>query len=200
MKRRSILLAPFAFLLLAVPASAEKLSLGALSAYLNKLVTAQSEFTQINDDGTLSTGQMLLRRPGGIRFEYNPPSKSLVIAGNGQVAVFDAKSNQPPERFPLNRTPLKLILTKNVNLLSAEMVVGHTSDGPTTTVTAQDPEHPEYGNIQLVFTSAPIQLRQWIVTDGSGQKTTVILGAMNEGAKLNHRKFDINEEIRKRNF
>jgi outer membrane lipoprotein-sorting protein len=200
MKRTSILAAPVALLLLAMPAAAEKLSLNALSTYLNKLVTAQSEFTQINDDGTLATGQMLLRRPGNIRFEYNPPSKSLVIADHGQVAIFDEKSNQPPERFPLNKTPLKLILTKNVNLSSAKMVVGHTSDGPTTTITAQDPKHPEYGNIQLVFTSAPIELRQWIVTDGSGQKTTVILGAMNAGAKVSRLKFNIEQEIRSRGF
>ena len=39
------------------------------------------------------------------------------------------------------------------------MVIGHDSDGTTTTVLAQDPKHPEYGTIQLFFTDNPVALR-----------------------------------------
>ena len=99
------------------------------------------------------------------------------MAGGGTVAVFDGKSNSSAEQFPLRQTPLNLILEKNVNLARRSMVVGHASDGTTTTVVAQDPEHPEYGNIRLVFTAGPTELRQWVITDGGGEETTVILGS-----------------------
>lgn len=176
---------------LAAPAAAEKISLKELSRYLNGLTTAEAEFTQINSDGSISTGKLYIQRPGRARFEYSPPDKNLVLAGSGQVAIFDAKSNQPPEQYPLDRTPLSIILAKNVDLGRAKMVVGHTVDGNTTRVRAQDPDHPEYGSIEMVFTSSPTELRQWVIRDDSGAETTVILGEMKKGGKLDATLFNI---------
>lgn len=187
-------LAPVLALALAVPAFAEKIPLGEISAYLNSLTTAQADFTQVNADGSISTGTLYIKRPGRVRFEYNS-DKTLVMASGGQVAIFDPKSNQPPEQYPLARTPLNLILAANVDLGRAKMVVGHQSDGTTTTVVAQDPEHPEYGTISMVFSPSPVQLRQWVITEQGGGKTTVILGDMKTGGDLGARLFSISAEI-----
>lgn len=194
-KRFSSLALAASLVFAAVPAVAQQLSLNQVSGYLNALQTAQGGFTQINADGTLSTGQIYIKRPGRIRFEYDAPDNSLVMAGGGQVAIFDPKSNNGPDRYPLNQTPLKIILERNVNLGAARMVTGHTSDGTQTTVTAQDPEHPEYGNIQMVFTANPIELRQWIVTDDVGSQTTVILNDLVPGAAIGDIKFNITHEM-----
>ena len=180
-------------LMTALPATAQQLSLGALSGYLNQLTSAQGSFTQINADGTISTGTIYLRRPGKVRFEYNPPEQALVMANNATVVVFDKKLGGEPETYPLNRTPLGLILASNVDLTRANMVVAHGYDGTATTVTAQDPDNPEYGSIQLVFTGNPIELRQWIITDDSGAQTTVILGAL-ERKQVPNRLFNIEAE------
>ncbi len=200
MKYYRLILSTLAVLAFAAPATAEKLSLQEISAYLNKMRTAQAEFTQINDDGSISTGNIFISRPGRIRFDYNPPDAGLVLAERGQVAVFDPKSNQRPQRFPLSKTPLFLILAKTVDLGRAKMVVGHVSDGPTTTVIAQDPKHPEYGTIQLVFTGNPVELRQWIITDSAGQRTTMILGKLELGGKFRRSLFDIASEMTARGF
>jgi outer membrane lipoprotein-sorting protein len=183
---------PAAAILLAtaVPVAAEKISLNALSRYLNQLSTAKGAFTQVNDDGTISTGTIFIKRPGRIRFEYNPPEKALVLASGGTVVIYDPKTNEPPESYPLARTPLSIILAKNVNLSRAKMVVGHTADDKSTTVKAEDPEHPEYGNIELVFTSNPIELRQWVINDDAGSRTTVILGELDKKARMNNTLFN----------
>ena len=184
--------AAMAFLtVLALPAAAEKISLQELSRYMNALTTAEADFTQINADGSISTGRIFIQRPGRIRFEYAAPDRTLVLAGGGQVAIFDAKSNQPPEQYPLSRTPLSIILAANVDLGRAKMVVGHTVDGNTTRVRAQDPEHPEYGSIELVFTAGPTELRQWVIRDDTGGETTVILGEMKKGGALKASLFNI---------
>lgn len=196
MKRRSFMAWIAAVVLTATPAAAQGLSLDQVSAYLNGLQTAQGGFTQINADGTLSTGQIYIKRPGRIRFEYNAPDNSLVMAGGGQVAIFDPRSNNGPDRYPLNQTPLKIILERNVDLARASMVMGHTSDGTTTTVTAQDPAHPQYGNIQMVFTANPVELRQWIVTDEVGSQTTMILNDLVRGGRINDIKFNIVNETK----
>jgi len=182
----------------ALPAAAERLPLDAISQYLNGMKTAQAQFTQINGDGSMSTGQLYIKRPGRVRFEYNPPEESLVLAGGGAVAIFDAKSNTGPETYPLSKTPLSIILAENVNLGQARMVTGHTSDGNTTTVTAQDPAHPEYGDIRLVFTGNPIELRQWVIRDDTGSTTTVVLGDLQTGVSLGDGMFNINQASRGR--
>lgn len=194
MDRRTFLLSTAA-VFAASPALAEKLSLNAISRYLNTIKLATSDFTQVNDDGSLSTGKFYIKRPGRMRFEYNPPEKLLVMAGGSQVGIFDGKSNiQKAERYPLRRTPLNLILEKNVNLAARNMVVGHDFDGTSTVVIAQDPKNPEYGTIQLKFTSNPVELRQWIVTDGQGAKTTVILGQLQNANSLSSTLFNISYE------
>ena len=178
----------------ALPAAAQQLSLQEISGYLNNLQTATGGFTQVNADGSLSEGTFYLKRPGRVRFEYGDNS-GLFVAGGGQVAVFDAGSNEGPQRFPLSETPLSIILADNVDLGRAGMVTGHTSDGTTTTVTAQDPQHPDYGSIQLVFTAAPVELRQWVITDNTGSQTTVILNDMQTGVQIGDRSFNIQAEM-----
>ncbi len=195
---RTLVLA-LAAALCAGSASAEaKIPLARISAYLNSFVTAKAEFTQVNGDGTISTGTLFIKRPGRARFEYAPPNDALVIAGGSQVAIYDPKSNQPPEQYPLSRTPLNIILARNVALSNERMVVAHSSDGTTTSVVAQDPEHPEYGNIRLVFTDDPVQLRQWVITDNAGGETTVILGDMTTGVDLRSSLFNIVLETQER--
>ena len=131
-----------------------------------------------------------MHRPGKMRFEYDAPNSGVVIAGAGAVVIQDPKSNQPPETYPLKRTPLSLILARTVNLGQANMVVGHDFDGTSTIVRAQDPKNPEYGSIEMMFTDSPVELRKWVIHDGSGGKTTVILGGLETGVTLSSRLFN----------
>ncbi len=197
MDRRTFMLALPALTLLPRQSVAAPIPLAEISRYLNALATAEADFTQVNGDGTISTGRLYIRRPGRVRFEYSPPDNTLVLAGAGTVAVFDAKSNQPPEQYPLARTPLNLILAQNVDLGRARMVVGHAEVDGTTRVRAQDPDHPEYGSIEMVFTANPVELRQWIIRS-DGSETTVILGEMKKGGSMSANLFDIAAEAERR--
>ncbi|SMX26878.1 Outer-membrane lipoprotein carrier protein precursor [Pelagimonas phthalicica] len=192
------LVAALAVTIVALPAQAQKLSLNEISRYLNTIKSAQSSFTQINADQSISTGEIMIKRPGKVRFDYNPPEKALVLAHGGAVYVLDRKLNGQPETYPLRRTPLSIILAKKVDLKTAGMVTGHSYDGTATIVTARDPKHPEYGSIQLKFTGNPVQLRQWIIDDGNGSLTTVILGELQQKS-LPNRLFQIEPEVKKLN-
>lgn len=188
---RLIPVALTALMLTAFPAAAQKLSLNQISQYLNSIQSAKSPFTQINGDGSISTGTIYIKRPGKARFEYNPPEQALVLAWSGAVYIFDRKVGGQPETYPLSQTPLSIILARNVNLGRAGMVTGHGYDGTATTVTARDPKRPEYGSIQMKFTGNPVELRQWIITDGNGSKTTVVLGGL-QNTSLSNSVFDVN--------
>lgn len=197
MNLRSLALAPAFALVFALPAAAEKISLNEISRYLNGLKTVVADFTQVNADGSVTPGKVYIHRPGRVRFEYKGDS-TLVLASGGQVAVFDKKSNTGAQQYPLSRTPLSIILADNVNLARNGSVIGHKERKNTTVVTAQDPQHPEYGNIQMVFTANPTELRQWVVTDDTGKKTTVILGEMQKGVQIPPSRFSITAEAERR--
>lgn len=182
----------------AAPALADRVPLSQLSRYLDGIATAEGTFTQINSDGTISTGDVYIHRPGRIRFEYDGDDL-LVMAGGGQVAIFDGRSNSRGEQYPLSETPLNLILSRNVDLDRSNMVIGHEFDGTATRVLAQDPDRPEIGTIELVFTGDPVELRQWVITDSTGAQTTVVLGNLQEGVEISSRLFSIPLEIRSRN-
>ena len=184
--------------LTASPTLANPVALDALSRYINGLTTVEAAFRQINPDGSSSSGRVLIQRPGRMRFEYAKPDKTLVLASAGQVAIFDAKSNQPPEQYPLAKTPLNLILGDKVDLQNTRLVVDHHEEGALTLVTAQDPAHPDYGTLQLGFSQNPVALRQWVVTDGNGAQTIVLLDALTEGQGYSPFVFSISDETEKR--
>nr|WP_319248660.1 outer membrane lipoprotein carrier protein LolA [uncultured Celeribacter sp.] len=192
-------LAPAALIALTAvaPASAEKLSLNTLSSYLNSLGTVIAQFSQTNDDGSTSTGTVTLKRPGRMRLEYDPPNNALVMGAGGQVAIFDPGSNESPQRFPMSKTPLSLILAKDVDLSRAKMVVSHKEVNGDTVVRAQDPEHPEYGSIDLIFSDTPV-LKAWVIHDENGGDTTVRLTRMQLGGNVPSGAFSIRGEARKR--
>lgn len=195
MRRLSLTIATVLFL----PgiAAADIVPLRELSAYLNSITAAQSTFTQINADGSVTTGQFYIHRPGRARFEYDD-EELLVIAGGGQLAIFDGRSNTMAEQYPLSQTPLSIILGANIDLSRSGMVVGHEFDGTATRVIARDPERPEIGTLTMVFTGDPVELRQWVVTDQGGAETTIVLGNLDDETRPSSLLFSIPSEINRR--
>ena len=184
-------------LLLMLPglaSAAEQLKLAEISQYLNSITTLRSDFRQINDDGSISTGTLYIRRPGRMRFEYDPPEQALVIAAASAVVIIDRKSNQASETYPLRRTPLSLILGRDIDLTRAKMVRDARFDGEATIVTAVDPEYLENGFIQMRFTDSPTRLTGWIIQDTSGARTEIVLGAFETGMDLPSTLFDPDRE------
>lgn len=193
MDMKRILIALF---IAAAPAAwADAIPLPALSEYLTSLKSAASQFKQTNPDGTTSAGVLMIKRPGRMRFDYNPPEQAMVIAGGGQLAVFDPKSNTGPDRYPLNQTPLSIILKRKVDLTKADNIVGHRAQGDYTIVSAVDPENREYGTLHMVFAKDPVRLIQWTVDDGAGNSTRIALQGWKEGVTLKDRMFNIQAEM-----
>ncbi len=196
MDRRHFLAALAATTLLARPAAAQAIPLNRISNYFNALETLEARFTQVNPDGSRSTGTLYIHRPGRARFEYDPPDRSLVMAGGGQLAIFDGRSNRRrPEQYPLRETPLTVILERRVDLAQSGVVESHSGTPAATTVVARDPERPEIGRIALVFAEDPLRLTGWMTEDGSGAVTRVEMADPRTGHTLAARLFNIPLEV-----
>ena len=169
--------------------------LARISAYLNSISTLEGEFVQVDPDGVLSEGQFYIHRPGRIRFEYRQPNPALVIADGFWVGVVDKRYDQV-NRYPLNETPLNLILKDDIDLANEGAVQRiERSDGQMRIV-AQDPQRRDSGSITMVFADNPLELRQWIVDDTQGGATTVALSSTRANIPASPENFVIPESAR----
>ena len=178
--------------------AAKELSLNEISNIMNRIGKAETSFTQFNADGSRSKGKLYINRPGRMRFEYEGKGDLLVVAGGGNVAIFDGPKDKNPESYPLKRTPLNILLERRVDVKQSKMVTGKTYDGKLTTVLAQDPKHPEYGTIAMRFGGSPATLKEWTIVNEFGEQTTVKIGELQKVDNLSNFLFDINYERQRR--
>ncbi|MSU92346.1 outer membrane lipoprotein carrier protein LolA [Rhodobacteraceae bacterium 2CG4] len=174
MKRRDILAALAAFPFAGAALAQDQTVLTEVSKYLNQLTSVGGRFTQINGDGSRSAGRYWLRRPGRLRFEYDG-GQAMVVADGVNIAVFDAKSNAPVQRYPIGTTPLRFLLAERIDLTRANLAQQTGSQGGFTSVVLRDPNAPRDGSMELKLRNSPPALSQWTVREKSGQTTTVVL-------------------------
>ena len=194
--RRTLLAAPL--LLLARPARAvtalaltarDRTDVARIEVYLNGLLALKARFLQVAPDGRTSQGNAWIERPGRLRFEYDPPSPFLLVAGHGLVIFHDKKLMQT-NNFPLSKTPLGILLSDNLKL-SGDITITAIDRQPgliqvTTVRTASSGD----GSLTLVFADAPLALRQWAVVDGQRQETRVSLFNIELGGRFDGKLFE----------
>lgn len=198
MRRRDLLAAlPAAALLpfaLTAPATAQinRADLTRITNYLNGIGTMTGTFVQVGPDGDLSEGTFYMRRPGRIRFEYNLPNPTLIVADGYWVAVIDTQ-DRTIDRFPLSETPLDLLLRDRVDLRETSAVRSIERTPGQLRVKAIDPNAPDQGSITMIFSANPLELSQWIVIDAQGLATTVALSEVKRNVEIPPDKFRIEE-------
>ena len=169
-------LAPVAVVAMAAPAvAAESPDLARLRAHISSVQTMTADFVQIDSRGRSAAGRMQLKRPGKVRFEYG--SGDLLLVANGStLSVVDYQVGQKSS-YPLNRTPLGVLLSGSPDLKGKAQIVP-SIDPRIVTVRARDPA--QYGSLNLVFLrsgAAPggLQLFGWTAIDAQNRRTTVKL-------------------------
>lgn len=171
----------------------DRADLDRVSKYLNGIRTMQGRFAQTAQDGGVATGRFWMRKPGRLKFEYDPPAPIELVADGTNVAVID-KELETTNTYPLSGTPLKLILAKRVDLAKeADIVQVLRRDGQII-VTAREDEGVASGEITLFFDAETLDLRQWVILDAQGTRVAVALLDVEEGIKLPRSMFRIEED------
>ena len=153
-----------------------------LISYIENLDTMQGDFTQVAPSGAISDGKFYLRRPGFLRFDYEPPTPLLLVANGGMVYVHD-DSLDTTDSYPVGKTPLKFLLGKKIDLDDAKVVqVDRGVDNVAVTFSSTDEETE--GEITLIATAPDFVLRRWIVRDLQGGTTVVTLNNVESGMKI----------------
>ena len=169
-------LIPMAIVAVAAPVAATpSADMARLGAHLSAVQTMTANFVQTDSRGRSAAGTLQLKRPGRVRFQYGS-GDLLLVADGKRLSFIDYQVGQKSS-WPLNRTPLGVLLSGSPNLKGRAQVIA--SDDPRIMlVRARDPA--QYGSIVLAFVRSPsapggIQLHGWTAIDGQNKRTTVKL-------------------------
>ncbi len=186
------------FLLLALPAVAEaandklsaadRQSVKQVESYLLGISTLTAKFVQIDPNGALSRGDLYLRRPGRLRFEYDPPTPILVVADGVWLILFDKELKQA-NRWPVGDTPLGVLVAGEIDLLKDLIIDRVKRDAGSLKVRFRNPDRPDEGSLELVFAAPALELRSWRATDAQGGLTNVTLSNIQRDITLDPKLF-----------
>ncbi len=160
--------------------------------YLNDISTLKARFIQISSNGAYAEGDVIIQRPGRMRFEYDPPHPVLIIA-NGLSLLFYDREIKQASFLPLWETPLWFLIRKEVTL-SEGIVVSAVEQSPgALRITITDKDLSETGSVTLVFSDRPLALKKWEITDAQGILTQVSLINPRYGIEVDPLAFDYSD-------
>lgn len=165
-------------LLLAAPApAAAQTGLAQVQAHLRAVTTMTAGFTQTDARGRSLSGMLTIKRPGRIRFDYGRAANMLIV-GDGRALTFLDYSVNQQQRWPINDSPLSVLLNPNQDLARFARVIQ--DDPRTLLLQARDPRRREFGTITIRFTksqAAPggLILQGWNTVDAQNNRTNVSL-------------------------
>jgi outer membrane lipoprotein-sorting protein len=160
-----------------------------LTAYFNEMGDMKGAFQQTTPDGKKLRGKIYVKRPNLFRFEYNLPSKQLIISDGKSMIVQDLDL-KTDDRWGLDKTPFRIVLRPNVDLLRDARIleVGETEDRFNITLMDKSPE--TLGRLTLLFTKKPaVELKEWITTDSQNLDTKVELFEFAKADDLDNKLF-----------
>lgn len=166
----------------------QKRSLQKINAFMNSYQSLKSDFTQISSKGQTAQGTLLISKPGKLRFEYAPPNPMLIVS-DGKWLTIKNRVKEKGDQFPLSATPLRLVVSPQVDLAAETDVIGFESKDGITSISLADRKSSLGGYIVLVFDEQRNQLQQWIIVDGKDRRTTVQLANIETGGRFDPKLF-----------
>lgn len=180
----------------AAPATGD---LALVQSHLQSVQSMTASFSQTDRAGKVLTGTLTLKKPGKVRFQYEK-GVPILIVGDGKALTFIDYSVKQVQRWPIGNSPLSVLLDPTRDMTRfAKVIPGF--DPRIISVEANDPKHPEYGRITMVFVrdaNAPggLMLQGWVALDSQNNRTTIRLSNQQFNAPVSDRTFNWNDPRR----
>lgn len=172
----------------------EAQTLSKVNTYFNGIRTLVGNFTQVGPDGSKADGKFFLQKPGKVRFYYQRPSTTDIIADGKSLVVRDRKL-ATQDVYPLNQTPLKFLLDNNLDLSRDSKVVAvYEEPGLVTVALEEETTFGGKARVLIVFGTQDqknFELKQWTITDPQGLDTTVALSELDTATRPDEKLFKV---------
>ena len=164
--------------------------LNQLENYLNQLNNISSQFIQSSTSGSEKTGEILISKPGKLRIEYKKSKELLIIADGTWLHYFDTELNEI-QSVIIEKSPAWILLKKNINLKNDFNISKLEKKSGKITLTLVDKNIENIEKIELIFSSNPIKLKKWVVTDTQEIETTIALLNIIKKKKFKPKTFEL---------
>jgi outer membrane lipoprotein-sorting protein len=155
-----------------------------INAYFNAITSLQGNFEQVDSSNKRATGRFYVLRPGKLRFDYASPSTLRIISDGHYLAIEDSEL-KTIEKYPLQSTPFRLLLSESVDLARDARIVGAEAAEGSLALTLEDKNRDASGQIKFFFETEPeVKLKQWVINDAQGLATTVTVTDLSPGRKV----------------
>lgn len=152
----------------AEPLTAEgRADLARAEDYLNQIGTVRGRFVQITSTGHFSEGDLYLRRPGELRFEYDDPVPLLLISDGHTMVMYD-KSIESASQIPLSQSPLWFLTRDPINFSDTVEILAVERGQGALLVSMLGESALGRAQVDLLFSDSPLELRRWTVVDQEG--------------------------------
>jgi outer membrane lipoprotein-sorting protein len=156
--------------------------------YLNGIHSLSARFQQYAADGGTASGQLIVARPGHMRFEYDKPSPILLLADGTWVVYIDNQLKQV-SYLPIGSTPAWFLLRDTISLTDGVTITKFERGPGALRITLVENKSPENGTLTLTFSEKPFDLKQWTIVDQQGKATTVVLSDARYGVPVDSKAF-----------
>lgn len=156
--------------------------------YLSGLSTIVANFTQVAPDSSLTSGKFFLKRPGKMRWQYNPPTPVLMIANGIQFVYYDYELEQV-SFIPLDSALVGFLAQKNITFDGDVGIISFEEDNSAIRIGLAQRDNVDEGQLLLEFSDKPLLIRNMVVTDSTNQVTTLALSDAKFGTKLDKELF-----------
>ncbi|MGC4250086.1 MAG: outer membrane lipoprotein carrier protein LolA [Sphingobium sp.] len=161
--------------------------LSQVNAYIRGVTTMTADFSQTDRNGQTLTGQLTIKQPGKIRFQYQKGVPLLIVGDGKALTMIDYEVRQV-QRWPIGNSPLGALIDPSKDLSKYGKVI-QTGDPNVLSVQARDPRRPEYGTITMIFNRDPsgpagLQLYGWVALDSQNNRTAVRLTNVRYGVPV----------------
>ena len=181
----AVLLSAVALMFAAVlPAQAQgQVGVPEIEKYFNAIRTMKARFVQTNPNGSIIQGTFYVRRPGRLRFEYDPPSQLKIVADGFQVTMWDPTTKDFGQ-WPIGWSAVSFLVKDPMSLSGDLRVEKLERVNGLIEATMSQTKKPQDGKVIVRFSENPLTWRGWTIIDSRGQQVSVALTDMQTGMQL----------------
>lgn len=157
-------------------------------SYFESFRSLTADFLQVNNNGNVSSGKILLKKPGKIRVEYDK-SPILIISDGKKLATINKKLGTIGF-FNIEDIPVKILLYEKIDKSSVKFLDLKEQEN-IISVKVKESSSGNDAILEIIFEKKPFRIVKWTVFNNNKTKTEIVLSKIKYDTPIKNSNFDL---------